>query len=276
MARGKRILPSGPSRLSLLVAHLKAPPKLTLPYISSLRLTLASRNDHFGARHFLKEQLPRIRYANPDLDIEVRKIPKRPKDEWRPELKLSFYDGNTQTLNLHARWSTAIVRELMDSAGSPAWARWKAEVARSGLPLVPGAEPEAGEIIPVPTPPRFSFDEWHAKHPRKVRRRRGEASPTRATKAGTAVQPKRKDPKQSKTKPVPAAQTVPAVPERTPTQMLADAEKAKQEDEKRRAAKKEARRAKLDAPRKAEEEAERRVALELLAKPRTGAAAVLP
>ncbi|KAJ7475651.1 hypothetical protein FB451DRAFT_975268, partial [Mycena latifolia] len=137
MPRGKRLTPSGLSTLALLVSHLKAPPKLALPSLTSLRLTLASRNDHFGARHFLKEQLPRIRYANPDLDIHVRKLTKRPKDEWRPELQLSFYDGRTQTLNLHARWSTAIVRELMDSAGSPAWVRWKAEAARAGVPVVP-------------------------------------------------------------------------------------------------------------------------------------------
>ncbi|KAJ7674157.1 hypothetical protein B0H17DRAFT_988358 [Mycena rosella] len=267
MVRGKRILQEGPSRLAQLVSHLKAPPKLSLPYLSSLRLTLATRNDHFGARHFLKEQLPRIRYANPDLNIEVRKAPKRAKDEWRPELRLSFYDGKTQTLNLHARLCSAILRELMDSAGSPAWARWKAEAARAGLPLVPGVEPELASTVQT-REPRFSYDEWRAKHPPKVRRRRGEPS-TRETKAKSTVQTKRKkDAKQAK--------AAPAAPE--PVEMDAETakEKAKEEDDQRRAAKKEARRAKLDAPRLAEEEAERRVALELLSKPRTGAAAVLP
>ncbi|KAF8207296.1 hypothetical protein K438DRAFT_1517363, partial [Mycena galopus ATCC 62051] len=136
----KRI--QGPSHLSRIVAHLRAPPKLSLPSITSLRLTLASRNDHFGARHFLKEQLPRIRFANPDLDIQVRKMTKRPQDEWRPQLDVSFRDGPTQSFNLHGKWSTAIVRELMDSVTSPAWERWKAEAARTGVPLIPGSEHE--------------------------------------------------------------------------------------------------------------------------------------
>ncbi|KAJ7104310.1 hypothetical protein B0H15DRAFT_809427 [Mycena belliarum] len=264
MARGKPILSAGPSTLAKLVSHLKAPPKLALPYLSSLRLTLAARNDHFGARHFLKEQLPRIRYANPDLEIHVRKLTKRVKEEWRPELQLSFHDGTTQNLSLHSKWSTAIVRELMETAGSPTWVRWKAEAARAGLALVPGAEHEPPSTAqPRRAEPRFSVDEWRAKHPRKIRKRRRDTK----TKAVNVSRTKQ-DKKQTKAVPV-----VPVVPI---AEKAVDTEKAKEEAEKRRAAKKEARRVKLDAPRLAEEEAERRVALELLAKPRTGAAAVLP
>jgi len=237
-----------------------------LPSISSLRLTLAARNDHFGARHFLKEQLPRIRFANPDLDIQVRKMTKRPQDEWRPELEVSFRDGQTQTLNLHGKWSTAIVRELMDTVASPSWERWKAEVTRTGVPLVPGAEhePPATEVLSEEQPePRFSLDEWR-QHSRKARRR------PENNEVKDGAQTKQQDSKEAGV----AAPPQPEPP--TEAQMLADAEKAKQEAEARKAAKKEARRAKLDAPRLAQEEAERRVALELLSKPRTGAAAVLP
>ncbi|KAJ7178651.1 hypothetical protein C8R43DRAFT_974119 [Mycena crocata] len=269
MVRGKR-LAAGPSTLSLLVSHLKAPPKLALPTASSLRLTLATRNDHFGARHFLKEQLPRIRYANPELDIQIRKVPKKPGHEWRPELQLSFPDGKSRTLNLHGKWSTAIVRELMDSSGSPAWARWKAEAARAGLPLVPGEE-HAENVEEETAVPRYSLDQWQANHPPRKVRRRGEPS----RKRGTAKTSKAEPTKRKKD----ANEVAAAAPVETavdPEKAKADAEREKEEDGKRRAAKKEARRAKLDAPRLAEEEAERRVALELLAKPRTGAAAVLP
>ena len=41
-------------------------------------------------RHFIQESLPRIRYANPDLDIEVVKWRKEKNDHWRPELALTF------------------------------------------------------------------------------------------------------------------------------------------------------------------------------------------
>lgn len=38
----------------------------------------------------MKDHLPRIRYANPTLDIEVTKAPKTKDDAWRPELELTF------------------------------------------------------------------------------------------------------------------------------------------------------------------------------------------
>lgn len=41
-------------------------------------------------RHFVKEELPRIRYANPKLDIEVNKLLKKKKDHWQPELTLEL------------------------------------------------------------------------------------------------------------------------------------------------------------------------------------------
>ncbi|KAJ7158945.1 hypothetical protein C8R46DRAFT_907265, partial [Mycena filopes] len=243
------------------ILGLVAPPKLSLPGISSLHLTLAARNDHFGARHFLKEQLPRIRFANPDMQIHVRRMTKRPYEEWRPELQISFRDGNTETLNLHSKWSTAIVRELMDLAGAPSWLRWKAEAARTGVPLVPGAEQEPQVFAEDVPEPRFTLDEWRAKHSRKERRRL-ELEAAGAYRGPTT---KREDP---------AVVVEPAAP--TPEELAAEAAKAKEEADKRKAAKKEARRARLDAPRLAEEEAERRVALELLSKPKTGAAAILP
>ncbi|CAK5269776.1 unnamed protein product [Mycena citricolor] len=231
-----------PSRLSAIVNNLRAQPRLTLPQLSSLRLTLASRNDHFGARHFLKEQLPRIRFANPDLDIKVRKLIKRPQDEWRPEIELSFRDGKTQTMNLHAQWSTSIVRSLMDAAGSPAWFRWLTEVERTGAPIFPGQE-NAQESISarsVGPEPRFSYDQWKAKHPGKIRDVKKQQR--------AAVRPV----------------------------VLVDRAQATIEAGQRKQARKEAKQAMLDAPRLAEEEAERRVAEELASKPRTGAAAILP
>lgn len=152
----------------------------------------------------------------------------------------------------------------MESSSSPSWARWKAEAARTGAPVVPGAENEPESMGDEQPEPRFSFDEWRKKHPRRVRRPREDQSSGTNTKH-TAVK------KRQKTHPA-AAHTAaqPAMAE------AVDLEKVKEENEKRRAARKEARRAKLDAPRLAEEEAERRVALELLSKPSTGAAAVLP
>lgn len=103
MARKSKIIP-GPSRLSGILAQLKKEPRPSLVAVKRIELTLAARNDHFGARcefdrmsglqleadvgdrHFVKEDLPRIRYANPNIDIEVKRVPKSLGDTWRPEI----------------------------------------------------------------------------------------------------------------------------------------------------------------------------------------------
>jgi hypothetical protein len=106
MSRTKTL--PGPSRLSQVLAGLRTGPRLELRSLQNLKLTLAAKNDHFGARcfflflfitsillilfflkkktpisnrHFVNGQLPRIRYANPDLNIQVSKIPGNPTAE---------------------------------------------------------------------------------------------------------------------------------------------------------------------------------------------------
>lgn len=37
-------------------------------------------------RHFVKNDLPKIRYLNPRLDIEVDKPPKTREETWKPEM----------------------------------------------------------------------------------------------------------------------------------------------------------------------------------------------
>ena len=113
--------PIGPSRLSQILKKLKADPKPILtPSLKSLKLTYAARNDHFGARcvchfpndsvslslyaysdllcdvlvancrHFVREELPRIQYANPTMAIEVSRVPKLETDTWQSSLFMEF------------------------------------------------------------------------------------------------------------------------------------------------------------------------------------------
>ncbi|KAF4584534.1 hypothetical protein EYR40_004530 [Pleurotus pulmonarius] len=164
MARKPKTIP-GPSRLSKILANLNATPRLELSNLQSMKLTLASKNDHFGARHFLKEELPRIRWANPTLEIEVEKVPKSIKEAWKPELELRFTNGQAQTLDLHGKWSTTIVRELMDTAGARSWFAWKEESAATGSPLLRGEEraPEQVEASPKPLPSLAAFRARHGQ-----------------------------------------------------------------------------------------------------------------
>ncbi|GJJ13848.1 hypothetical protein Clacol_008105 [Clathrus columnatus] len=103
-----------PSRITKILQHLKKEPRPLLPAFRSLKLTYAFRNDHFGARHFVKEDLPRIAYSNPTLEIAVNKIPKKPEDVLVPEMEVVFRNGESQRINMDNKWSTAILEELLN------------------------------------------------------------------------------------------------------------------------------------------------------------------
>lgn len=98
---------AGPSRLAIILKGLKRTPPPTLTTLQSLKLTLAAKNDHFGTRsvrpraagraladdihrHFIKEDLPSIQYANPTLSVQVNKVPKKPDDKLKSEMLLKF------------------------------------------------------------------------------------------------------------------------------------------------------------------------------------------
>lgn len=41
-------------------------------------------------RHFVKEELRRIRFVNPAMEIQVNKLLKSPKETWLPEMEVEF------------------------------------------------------------------------------------------------------------------------------------------------------------------------------------------
>ncbi|KAH6905794.1 hypothetical protein BKA70DRAFT_1291095 [Coprinopsis sp. MPI-PUGE-AT-0042] len=135
-----------PSKLSQILAQLKAAPQLSLQDVKSIKMSYAFRNDHWGARHFAKEQLPRIRWANPNIEIEVAKVPKTKDEQWRPELEVHFENGTSQTLNLTSKWSSTITKELMDLAGGSPWESYKADREAAGQPIIPGEDLEPKDM----------------------------------------------------------------------------------------------------------------------------------
>ncbi|KAG6829900.1 hypothetical protein H0H92_003033 [Tricholoma furcatifolium] len=156
-----------PTHLGKVLAHLKAEPRLSLHNIKSIKLSLAFRNDHFGARHFVKEQLPRIQYANPNLNIQVEKWKKTKKDAWRPEMELELENGEQKIINMHEKWSTTILKELMEVAGGEPWAKWKLEATAAGIPVVPGEENER-KVVKRPTPsPLLSLNAFRVAKTRR-------------------------------------------------------------------------------------------------------------
>ncbi|KAF8885259.1 hypothetical protein CPB84DRAFT_1634434, partial [Gymnopilus junonius] len=130
----------GIHKLTKLLAHLNTSPKLSLTGVKRLRLSLASQNDHFGARHFVKEDLPRIRWANPTLDIEVRREIKTPQEQWKAQMEVELPNGTVQRIDMQDKWSTTILKELMDLAGGDPWKRHVQECQKAGTPVIPTGE----------------------------------------------------------------------------------------------------------------------------------------
>jgi small subunit ribosomal protein S25 len=84
-----------PSSLSKVLAQLTREPQVKLPNlphngIKRLKLTFAKRNAHYGARHFLNEELPRLAYNNPSVEIQVERKEHLKTEPWTPELLVEF------------------------------------------------------------------------------------------------------------------------------------------------------------------------------------------
>ncbi|KAB5592998.1 hypothetical protein CTheo_3552 [Ceratobasidium theobromae] len=88
------------------------------PEVKTLKLDLAPRNGHWGARHFLKEDLPRIAYANPGVKYQVSKFRQLTlENPWKPTLQLEFANGKKYSIEIHEKRSEDIMKELMRIAG---------------------------------------------------------------------------------------------------------------------------------------------------------------
>ncbi|KAI5991086.1 hypothetical protein F5J12DRAFT_727417 [Pisolithus orientalis] len=133
----KRPIP--PSHLSKVLQNLNTGPRLALDRnLKAVRLRMV-KDEHVGARHFVKDELPRIRWANPALDIQVDEVT---RGIARPEMEVEYENGATKTIDMSHKWSTAITKELMDIAGGDAWKAYRAAAMKAGHPLLPGEDRE--------------------------------------------------------------------------------------------------------------------------------------
>ncbi|CAE6461969.1 unnamed protein product [Rhizoctonia solani] len=115
---------SAKQKLSTFGKSLSHLTKQPIPYfksgVKSLRLDLAPKNGHWGARHFLKDDLPRIAYANPDITYRVNKFRQFTReDPWKPSLQLEFADETKHDVQVDGRRSEEILKDVMKLAGGP-------------------------------------------------------------------------------------------------------------------------------------------------------------
>ncbi|KAL4069024.1 hypothetical protein V8B97DRAFT_1965126 [Scleroderma yunnanense] len=182
---GKGPLP--PSHLYKVIQHLNTGPRLTLTGLQRISLNLAVRHSYAGARHFVKEQLPRIRWANPLLDIQVINTSKKSEAELPilPELLVEYENGTSKTIDMSKKWSTAIVKELMDLAGGDPWRAYKAAALAAGHPILPGEENErlTAKTSKKPTPRKEQQQDSEAKVEEML------SAPDRAKTGAAAILP---------------------------------------------------------------------------------------
>ncbi|KAF5356217.1 hypothetical protein D9756_004328 [Leucocoprinus leucothites] len=137
LPRYTKTLPTGPSRLSKILDHLNQQPRLQLPNVTNLKIELRAKDGGSGPRHFVKNALPRIRYANPSLTIEAEKV-------WtgkvKPRIELTFSSGETQTIPMKSKSPSVILQQLMDIAGGDPWLQYKRKRQEEGLPLFTAPE----------------------------------------------------------------------------------------------------------------------------------------
>ncbi|KAG8918884.1 hypothetical protein FRC03_009352 [Tulasnella sp. 419] len=106
------------SSLAKTIAHLtRKPSPVISSSIRSLQLTLADRNAHMGARHFIKEDLPRVAYANPNLSINVIRKPHPKENPWSAQMTVELDNGQQKIITMSDKMSPAILQELLDLSG---------------------------------------------------------------------------------------------------------------------------------------------------------------
>ncbi|KAI6022141.1 hypothetical protein BKA83DRAFT_4275522 [Pisolithus microcarpus] len=151
----KRPLP--PSHLFKVLQNLNTGPRLVLDRnLRAIRLRMV-KDEHVGARHFVKEELPRIRWTNPALDIQVVKAGAAKaqtrerqgeqqdqvmREVVRPTMEVEYENGTIKTIDISNKWSTTITKELMDVAGGDTWKAYRTAALKAGHPLLPGEERE--------------------------------------------------------------------------------------------------------------------------------------
>ncbi|KAI8979199.1 hypothetical protein BDF20DRAFT_820283 [Mycotypha africana] len=82
--------------------------------ISKIQLTLAfkGKNESAGARHFLKENLPRIQYNNPTVKYEVFK---KADPTTKPTISIHFTNGGSKTIEIPRVYSETIVDQVFNA-----------------------------------------------------------------------------------------------------------------------------------------------------------------
>ncbi|KAG0237841.1 hypothetical protein BGW42_008462 [Actinomortierella wolfii] len=78
--------------------------------VKKISLAFSRKADNAGARYFLKENMPRLQYNNPQIQFEVTKV----KDTMiPPEVTVEFASNTTQKISCSKIQSSEICKKLL-------------------------------------------------------------------------------------------------------------------------------------------------------------------
>lgn len=214
-------------KLNAVLANLNAEPRLQLRNVKQLKVTYAYRNDHFGARYVIECALINInlqllqafcernRSAVELCQSHCEHTDRESTQDCRREVEAGHTgrlrcvgdifvssltdspteNGQTATIDMHQKWSTAITKELMDLAGGEMWKRWVKTAVQKGTPILPGEEKE--ETIVRTEEDLPSLQEYRETPAAQALAAKRAAAKAAATKAAIAKSEQRKAKKAS-------------------------------------------------------------------------------
>ncbi|KAL9715661.1 hypothetical protein Ac2012v2_000104 [Leucoagaricus gongylophorus] len=151
LSRFSKSPPNGPSKLSKILHHLNQQPRLQLKKVANFKVLWRAQKCSSDIRRFVRDTLPRIRYANPTMPIEADRVWKKETDS---NIQLVLESGKTSTIKMDGLSSSAILKQLMLAAGGDNWVEYEENRRAQGLHSALGPDKKLTASIQPVTPTR--------------------------------------------------------------------------------------------------------------------------
>ncbi|RKP23051.1 hypothetical protein SYNPS1DRAFT_31256 [Syncephalis pseudoplumigaleata] len=92
-----------------------------LPNVRKVTLTLHRNSANFGARYFIRENLPRLQYSNPQVEFRIARVatPQQPKFTVQmPLTAMHAVDGSIKEMPIKRTTSEQVCREFIKLTGA--------------------------------------------------------------------------------------------------------------------------------------------------------------
>ncbi|RKP04741.1 hypothetical protein THASP1DRAFT_33457 [Thamnocephalis sphaerospora] len=82
--------------------------------VRQITLTLQKHSSSYSARYFIRQNLPRLQYQNPEVTFVIN----RPAEYQSPKMEVLLADGTTKELKITQPSSDAVCKDLLRLVGA--------------------------------------------------------------------------------------------------------------------------------------------------------------